>query len=110
MSGVNFEWGGGLDSFMNKLRTRQDKLKVVVPKVLFQEAEEIMSLAKPLTPVDHGFLRASGHVQLPVIEGEKVSVELGFGGVAGAGNQGSETNESPVGYAVYVHENLAAHH
>jgi hypothetical protein len=49
------------------------------------------------TPVDTGALRASGHTQLPVIDGSTVTVTMGFGGPA-------------VDYAIYVHENLEAHH
>lgn len=64
---------------------------------LYQEAEGILTEAKRLTPVDTGTLRASGHVQLPVIGPLFVSVALGFGGAA-------------KDYAVYVHENLLVHH
>ena len=50
-------------------------------------------------------LRSTGYVELPTEDGGTVSVELGYGGVAGKGKGAKE-----VGYAVYVHENLEAHH
>jgi len=46
--------------------------------------------------VDLGPLRASGHVRMKRA-GRRVTAELGFGGAAAA-------------YAVYVHEDLDAHH
>lgn len=58
---------------------------------MMQEAEQIMTEAKVLVPVDLGNLRATGHVAPPVIEGTTVTVALGFGGPAAP-------------YAVYVHE------
>ena len=77
---------------------------------LYQEAEATMTDAKVLTPVDTGNLRASGHVALPVIDGPVVSIVMGFGGPAGSGNHAGQTNPEDVGYAVWVHENVKAHH
>lgn len=89
------------------------KLGLVAPHALasglYQEAEGTMTVAKTLTPVATGNLRASGHVTAPVIEGPVVTVAMGFGGPAGTGNLG-ESNAEDVGYAVYVHENMEAHH
>lgn len=70
--------------------------KVAAP-LLLTEAELLMTKAKMLTPVDTGALRASGHVQAPVVENGKVTVTLGFGGAAEA-------------YAVPVHERMDVHH
>lgn len=58
---------------------------------LYGEGERIMGRSKKLVPVDMGELRASGHVQLPVITQHGASVRLGYGGA------GSE-------YGIYVHE------
>ena len=63
----------------------------------YQEATNIMAEAKPLCPVDNGFLKASGHVRMPEIDGARVTVTMGFGGVAEA-------------YALVQHENLDFHH
>jgi len=71
---------------------------------IYKEAEEVMTTAKTIVPVGlppadkhPGALRASGHVQPPQWDGDKVKVELGFGGVA-------------VDYAAVQHENLEFHH
>lgn len=95
---------------------KEDLLKLLPADALkimetagYETAEEIITEAKKLTPVLEGVLKSSGHVQLPVISGNQVEVSMGFGGPAGAGNQG-ETNRKEVGYAVVVHENLEAHH
>jgi hypothetical protein len=76
---------------------------------LFQEYELVMTASKQQVPVDLGTLRSSAHVQLPKFSNEYVEVEGGYGGPAGAGNQG-ETNDEAVGYAVYQHENLEYKH
>lgn len=83
------------------------------PKALgsafFQIAEEIIGLSKEkFVPVDQGILRASGFVEVPKISGSNVSVELGFGGPAGKGNIGGDSNKEKVGYAIVVHENPRA--
>ena len=77
---------------------------------LFMEAEETMGESKRETPVDHGPLVNSGHVQLPEFSQTEVSVQLGFGGPAGSGNQGGSSNDEDVGYATHVHENVTAFH
>ena len=89
---------------------------------LYRQAEFIMTEAKRQTPVDTGSLRASGHVEPPVVNGTQVSVMLGFGGVAGGqmnNEQGpvgpgqfltSQGTREPGQYAIYVHENLNAQH
>ncbi len=58
---------------------------------LYQEANSVLADAIPITPVEFGALRRSGHVAPPVLAGPRVSVTLGFGGAAAP-------------YAVYVHE------
>lgn len=64
---------------------------------LFRAGEKIMAVSKRLVPVDTGALRASGFVELPEIQGDRVSVTLAYGGPA-------------ADYAVPVHENLQARH
>lgn len=61
---------------------------------LFAEATKIMNASKLLVPVDTGFLRQSGHVQIPAINGDRVTVTLGYAAE----------------YALYVHEHLGARH
>ena len=107
---IKVEWSSSLQDLLNKLKNRPEAMKQAVASALYMEAEEIISEAKPMTPVLHGFLVNSGHANLPEVVGDSVSVEMGFGGVAGSGNQGGVTNDESVGYALYVHENLTAHH
>ncbi len=110
MAGPTFtaRWDG-VARFEQQLKMVFKEILEGAASALFIEAEEVMTEAKIETPVDEGPLRASGHVQLPIVQPTVVDVELGFGGPAGAGNQG-ETNDKDVGYAVYVHENLTAKH
>lgn len=72
---------------------------------LYREGEQIMTVSKPLVPVDTGALRSTGHVKPPEIEGHQVRVTMGYGGPAGA-----EVGGVYVGYALKVHEDLAAFH
>lgn len=81
-----------------------------LPGILYRLGEKIMTEAKRQTPVDTGNLRASGHVLPPSWSGDALEVVLGFGGPAGAGNVAGDANREHVGYAVAVHENLAAAH
>src|SRR3990167_2541856 len=67
-----------------------------VRDISYRWAEAVMTKAKLLTPVDTGALRSSGHVQ-DQSSASVVRIVLGFGGPS-------------AGYAVYVHENLHAHH
>jgi hypothetical protein len=62
--------------------------------ILFNQATLIMNASKPLVPVDTGFLVQSGHVQIPQVQGNRVTVTLGYAAE----------------YAIYVHENLNARH
>lgn len=99
----------GMKELTNKLKKYPGIADQVTRKHLFQEAEGIMSAAKDLTPVKTSALKNSGHVQLPKAGRRGIEIELGFGGVAGSGNQGS-TNKEDVGYAIRVHEDLNAYH
>lgn len=49
---------------------------------LYVEAQNILTEAKKEVPVDLGTLKNSGYATLPVISGQNVTVELGFGGSA----------------------------
>ena len=86
----------GSRELRRELKRRGRQAPKALARALFQEAEQIMSVSKRLVPVDTGALRASGHVQLPVIRGKKVKVVLGYGGAAAP-------------YAVFVHEKQARH-
>jgi len=103
---VKFE---GLEQLMRRLEASPTEVLRASEGALVVEAEQTMTEAKVLTPVDEGTLRSSGHVRKPTLTKDSVSVEFGFGGPAGTGNTGP-TNDKDVGYAVPVHEDLTAHH
>lgn len=79
------------------LRRAPEDFKRAAATALYQEAEPIMTESKQQTPVDTGALRSSGHIQQPVISGDQVTVEMGYGGPAAS-------------YAEIVHEKLDVHH
>ena len=86
----------GVSALKKELRRQGKKAQKSLARALLAEGEQIMAKSKRLVPVDTGALRASGHVQLPVIRGKNVKVVLGYGGAA-------------VPYAVFVHEKPARH-
>lgn len=79
---------------------------------LWRRGNELMTAIKrdQRVPVDRGMLRKSGHVEKPERRAGVVVVLVGFGGPAGSGNHGGDSNDETVGYAVYVHEDLTARH
>ena len=86
----------GSAALRRELKRRGSAAQKALARALFLEGEQIMAKSKRLVPVDTGALRSSGHVQLPVIRGKKVTVVLGYGGAAAL-------------YAVFVHEKQARH-
>ena len=86
----------GSRALRRELKRRGRVAPKALARALFHEGEQIMAASKRLVPVDKGALRASGHVQLPVIRGKRVTVVLGYGGAAAP-------------YAVFVHEKQARH-
>lgn len=88
---TRFGGRGGKEMAM-KLGRVIDAMPDRVAAALYKEAVDILNISKrDLVPVDLGPLRASGHVQLPVRKGKRVSVTIGYGGPSAA-------------YAVVVHE------
>lgn len=71
-------------------------------RAIYQEAEREMKISKTHVPVDKGNLRATGHVEEPMVTPEGIEVILGYGGPAAGGID--------VGYALVVHEDLELHH
>ncbi len=98
----------GLDTVEQNIGKLARKYPEAGRRALRRNAEFIMTDAKmTYVPVDEGELRASGHV---VSDETKLEVTLGFGGPAGIGNQGGETNNERVGYAIVQHEELDYSH
>jgi hypothetical protein len=75
---------------------------------LKEEGELTMTESKKECPVDTGALRSSGHVEAPIISGEKISVKLGYGGIATKINP--KSGLPTTSYAIKVHEELGVHH
>lgn len=83
----------GFDQLRARLTSGVQDAKDEAIRELYIFAEEVMSASKEIVPVDTGALMNTGHVQLPVIEGERATVTLGYG-------------DESVGYALIVHENM----
>ena len=80
---------------VRKLKEEQEKLRKLkegfpseVEKVLYQEAWRVMGISIKEAPIDTGRLRASARVDLPVREGNTISIRLSYN----------------TDYAKYVHE------
>ena len=87
----------GIKEMQRALEQLGPKANFALRRSLTTEAEKIMAKAKRLTPVDTGTLRATGHVQPPVVEPEQIEITLGFGGPAAR-------------YAIFVHERTELRH
>ena len=88
----------GDKELIRKLKALGPKALQVATGSLYRSAEEIMTDSKEnYVPVDTGALRGTGKVLPPVMEGNQVTVVLGYG-------------DESVNYAVHVHENPDAYH
>jgi hypothetical protein len=86
----------GLPELQANLKIIGSQAPRVVGAALYQEAELTMKQCKEEANVKTGALRDSGYVKEPVIDGQKVGVEMGFGGPAAP-------------YAKYVHDGTPPH-
>lgn len=79
---------------------------------LYEGGTIVMAESQRLVPVETGVLKNSGVVNEPVVEGDAIVVEVGYGygdayeAVAASG----EGIEGGPGYAIYVHEILDNRH
>lgn len=87
----------GVKAMQDKIRKIAVGFPLMVKQALYIEAQIELTEAKRRTPFLTGALRGSGIVEPPVQSGNTLSVTIAFGGPA-------------ADYAVYVHENLEAHH
>lgn len=87
----------GVKAMQDKIRKIAVGFPMLVKQALYAEAQIELTEAKRRTPFLTGALRGSGIVEPPVQSGNTLSVTIAFGGPA-------------ADYAVYVHENLEAHH
>ena len=72
----------------NRLRNLTEGFPSEVEKILYQEAWRVMGESIKIAPIDTGRLRASARVDMPVRDGNQISVELSYN----------------TDYAKYVHE------
>jgi len=94
----------GVPEFTNSVKLLAAAFPKAAKAALYLELELVMTDAKRnYVPVKDGILRSSGFV---LMDEDKIRGTLGFGGPAGSGNQGGETNREDVGYAIVQHENL----
>jgi hypothetical protein len=84
----------GIDKLKERLAASGAAVRKSVAAEMYQFSEEVMAASKEVVPVDTGALMATGHVELPVEDGDVVTVTLGYGDTA-------------VGYALYVHEDMS---
>ena len=119
----SYTTGSGLRISAQLKRYGDAKVANALGTALYREGQGILSQSLPLVPVDTGALRASGYVTPPMRAGDRITVTIGSGGIAqglttgamaGALFQAGPGQRSglrdPSGYAIYVHENLEAHH
>lgn len=66
---------------------------------LYAAGTAIMADSQALVPVDTGTLKRSGQVEEPVLEGDSMSVTLGY---AYGQSENPKTGEPVTGYAIYV--------
>lgn len=85
----------GMDDILAKLDQLPHALREALKTGAYTEANNVMTLTIPMTPMDNGHLRASKFVSVPVETDESVMVYFGFGGMAQK-------------YAEYQHEGMRA--
>lgn len=78
-------------------------------RALYREGTGIIEAARGITPRDTTTLASAEGVAEPRREENLIVVELGVGGAAGD-KRNPKTGEMASSYALYVHENLEAHH
>ena len=89
-----------LTETIKRLDQYGDNAPKICGMALKDVGEQIMRESQRIVPVDTGALKSTGVVTSPVRHGPKVTIVLGYGGVAANGEK--------VGYAFYVHENPRA--
>lgn len=88
----------GLNGVIHNLERNTARWEEAVATGLYLVGNNIMTKSKREVPVDTGLLKASGYVTLPQAQGDRVEVQLGYGG------NGSRD------YAVIQHERMDYRH
>lgn len=81
----------GMDAFITKLKQAKQAVVKGASRGMYRWAESVMTESKQIVPVDSGALMNTGKVMTPVVQGNQITVELGYG-------------DEAVGYALIVHE------
>jgi hypothetical protein len=99
----------GLKEMQREIAGIARRFPTEMRRALYLELEiNVMTRSKKsFVPVDQGPMRASGFVDMAK---EGLSARFGFGGPAGSGNVGGETNTEDVGYAIIQHETKSFQH
>lgn len=87
----------GMDKLQRLLIAGSSEAAKAAGRGLYGEAQEAFDASQDMVPVDTAALIGSGMISEPMWEGDKMTVELGYGGPAAP-------------YAIYVHEDLEANH
>lgn len=73
---------------------------------LYAAGTKVIAASQEIVPVEFGTLKRSAVVEHPVIEGDRVSVTIGYG----YGEESGPDGDTAAQYAVIVHENPEARH
>lgn len=84
----------GLERLQQRFQAAAPKIREEVARELYVFGTEVMEASLRVVPVKTGALMNTGKVDLPVYDGDEVSVKIGYG-------------DEAVGYALYVHENMS---
>lgn len=87
----------GFAGFERMVQENKDQIPTVMGEAFYAEAQTILNDSKDLVPFLTGALSSSGRVHDPFRVGEKVAVEITYGGASGGG--------SMVNYAIEQHQN-----
>lgn len=86
----------GIVEMNKRLFNLQRALPEEIKQALIDEAKIELTEAQKRTPVKTGALKASGHLEDPTFIGHETAIQIVFG--------------TDLTYAIYVHEDLEAHH
>lgn len=87
----------GTKEMSDRLKVLANRFPDAIDQALYIETQGMLKEVIKRTPVDKGSLRASEHVEGPTRQGKTTYTKIVAGGPSAP-------------YAIYVHENLTAHH
>lgn len=82
----------------NKLRNLTEGFPGEIEKIIYQEAWRVMGESIKIAPIDFGRLRASARVDMPVREGDRISVRLSYNTDYAKWVHEKNVNGEPVNY------------